>query len=133
MSLLQWKEEYNTGIQKMDEQHKKWMSIINQFYDQLQKREMHDNLGELLYKAIDYTNFHFSEEEKMMETYHFSGLEQQKKEHAEIRSKLSEMEKRYKEGRLDISLPVTSEMKSWFNRHISKLDNEYGKEIGPKL
>lgn len=131
MPLIKWKENYNTGISSMDAQHQTWVSIINEFYDQLNKEANKKNLEKLLEKAINYTNYHFEEEESMMEKHNFSGLAEQKKEHDEIREKLREFKERFDKGRLYISIPVTTELKSWFQHHITEMDKEYGEEIGP--
>ena len=32
---IEWSKKYNTGIDKIDEQHKKLVSIINNLYDKI--------------------------------------------------------------------------------------------------
>ena len=46
MSLIKWDDSYSTGIQKMDEQHKHWMEVINRFYDELNTKNFKGQYNE---------------------------------------------------------------------------------------
>lgn len=129
MPLMKWSEEFNTGVREMDEQHKKWMQVINNFYDHLQDKTLKSNIAELLDEAIEYTAYHFSEEEALMKRFNYPDYEKQKEEHAKITAHLAEYRVMLDEGRLNVSQPVTSEMKSWFNNHITDMDKGYGEFI----
>jgi len=126
MSLIKWNDSYSTGIQKMDEQHKHWMEVINRFYDELNTKNFKDNTMKLLDDAIQYTSFHFSQEEELMAKHGYPHLEEQKKEHNAIKEKLNSYRDMLVQGKLNVSQPITREMKSWFNNHITNMDKEYG-------
>jgi hemerythrin len=55
-----------------------------------------------------------------------SQLQEQEEEHERIRSVLDEYKIRLKRGTLNVSQPLTNELKSWFSSHITELDKEYG-------
>lgn len=126
MALIKWNDDYSTGIQEMDEQHKKWMEIINRFYDNLSRKDLKTNMSQLLNEAIDYTAFHFREEEALMKKMGYPGIQEQEEEHERIRSVLDEYKIRLQRGTLNVSQPLTNELKSWFSSHITDLDKEYG-------
>ncbi len=126
MPLLHWDEKYSTGIREMDEQHKKWMELINRFYDRINDVKLQDNMKDTLKEAIDYTVYHFDQEEKFMADKGYSKLSEQKKEHERIKNKLFEFQDLLDHDKLVVSSPLTREMKSWFNEHITNMDKEYG-------
>ena len=80
----------------------------------------------LLDDAIQYTSFHFSQEEELMARHGYPHLEEQKKEHNAIKEKLNSYRDMLVQGKLNVSQPITREMKSWFNNHITNMDKEYG-------
>lgn len=43
-----WEKEYNTGIEKIDSQHKKLVEIINRFYEELIIKENIECIDEIL-------------------------------------------------------------------------------------
>ena len=126
MAFLDWNDKYKIGVAEMDEQHKKWLSFLNAFYDNLDKGPITDKLKTLLDEAIDYTLYHFSEEEKYMTSIHYPKLKDQQAKHAEIREKLESYRQKMNDGKLVISTTVTTEMKKWFNEHILTDDKAYG-------
>jgi hemerythrin len=45
MGFLEWDERYNTGIPEMDKQHQKWVSILNEFYQNINNNFIVDPQG----------------------------------------------------------------------------------------
>ncbi len=39
MGFLQWSTKFELGIPEMDMQHKKWLEILNNFYDHLSEKK----------------------------------------------------------------------------------------------
>ena len=56
---MNWRSEYNTGIDVIDDQHKRILDYINQIED---VRFTHDRnkIKEVLDNIIDYTQSHFT-------------------------------------------------------------------------
>ena len=127
MPFLEWSDEFLTGNNKMDQQHKEWLRILNDFYDTLNMDNLQENLIRMLDDAIHYAYFHFKEEEAFMAKHNFQDLAIQKKEHAWMKKELLDFKIRFKEDMLYISQPVTDEMKKWFFDHVTGLDKNYGK------
>ncbi|HPA64295.1 MAG TPA: hemerythrin domain-containing protein, partial [Spirochaetota bacterium] len=66
MSIVTWGKEFEIGVPEMDKQHKRWIEIINNFYDNLERTNVDNKLKEMINEVLDYTHYHFSEEEKLM-------------------------------------------------------------------
>jgi hemerythrin len=67
--MFNWKDEYSTGVEFIDEQHKKLFEIGNKVYmvskDSF-RSDKYDKIVEVIYELKDYTIFHFSAEEEYM-------------------------------------------------------------------
>ena len=83
-----WKEEYNLGVDIIDEEHKRLFEFINNLYLLTQKkRGLLGNINDkrACRKALDYFKEHaiqhFADEEEYMALTHYEGLEQHKRIH----------------------------------------------------
>jgi len=132
MGFMKWNDSYKIGVDAMDKQHQKWLSILNDFYDNMDDKKITDNMIKMLDEAIRYTLFHFKEEEAYMTRIGYPKLVDQKKKHAEIAGKLKGYKDQLSSGKTVMSVAVTSEMKKWFNEHITNDDKAYGQYAAKK-
>ena len=66
MEALEWNDALATGIKKIDQQHKHLLEIINQVSAAIEHGDS-DAAGMALQHMRDYTVYHFSFEEKLLE------------------------------------------------------------------
>ena len=118
MGIFKWGAEYELGIPEMDKQHQRWIEIINGFYDNLERKDVDSKVLNMINDVLDYTNYHFTEEEKMMESIGYSELDEQKKMHELITVKMKEYKRKIESKELLLSMTVTNEMKEWLKNHI---------------
>ncbi|WP_017395123.1 hemerythrin domain-containing protein, partial [Acinetobacter haemolyticus] len=60
---MKWSVDYNTGIEVIDEQHRRILDYINQI-DELKHCNDRVKIKEVLNNIIDYTQSHFTFEER---------------------------------------------------------------------
>lgn len=127
MSLFKWSQEYSVGAMVMDDHHKQLFDIMNTLYA-MDAREVKTNIIPALEQLIAYTEFHFGEEERLLEQANYSGLTLQRMAHKEFVNKL----KSYKEkaqNNSDMSIFVANEASmtasDWLKGHILKIDKLY--------
>ncbi len=132
MALINWDDSLSVGISIIDEQHKKLIGLINEFYEALKENRAKEALGEVIKGMIDYTNYHFSAEEKYMDQYNFPGYEAHKKEHAHFVAKATDLQSRLAQGRLVVSVEVTNFLKEWLTKHIKNSDKNYSHYFSEK-
>lgn len=125
MAFMVWSKEFEIGIPEMDKQHQRWLELLNNFYDRLETSNMKDHLLRLIDEAIDYTQYHFSEEEKLMASIGYPAQNDQKKMHQDIRSKIAEYRQKIATDKPLMSMSVTNEFKGWFTHHILEEDRKY--------
>ena len=66
MAFFDWKENYSVGIAKLDDQHKKLVSFLNDLYSAMKAGKGTDVLDEVLKGMVAYTKTHFVTEENLM-------------------------------------------------------------------
>jgi len=67
MATFQWSSNFVTNLPKIDEQHRHLVDLINALGDHLGRDEIDESqLDSLFRELLDYTDYHFSEEERMM-------------------------------------------------------------------
>ena len=71
MSFIKWSEDYSVGIEKIDMQHKKLVSYINELHDAMKDGQSNSVIGDILNKLVKYTKEHFSTEEEYMQKYNY--------------------------------------------------------------
>lgn len=125
MSFYKWSSDYEFGIPEIDEQHKHFLELLNRFYDGLIEQAEKDQLVALLNEAIDYSHYHFSEEEKLMQDIGYEALIDQKKMHSDIEDKIENFKDKIIMDKLVLSKAITNELKSLFDSHILIEDKKY--------
>jgi hemerythrin-like metal-binding protein len=127
MAAIRWSEELSVEIGSIDSQHKKLIDLINSFYESVNKGLAKEKMLELIKALKDYTQYHFSNEERYMKQYGYPDFENHKKEHQQFIDTVLNFEERYKSGKLLLSLEVTNFIKDWVTNHILGTDKKYSK------
>ncbi|MFO8002581.1 MAG: bacteriohemerythrin [Marinilabilia sp.] len=123
--LIKWTKDLSVGNESLDKEHQRWIEILNDFYEGLKEGQSKEKLEELIVAMIDYTRYHFKNEEDFMASVNFPGLEDHKKAHEEYVEKITGFYDKMKNGKLILSLEVTNFLKSWLINHIKGVDQQY--------
>ena len=89
--MVAWKEEYRTGIEKIDQQHRKLFEIAGRAYDILKDQfclDKYDRIVEIIEELKDYTIYHFNFEEEYMQSIGYTRLFSHKVQHEEFIDKI---------------------------------------------
>jgi hemerythrin len=111
MGYLTWDKKYEIGLEDIDAQHKRWLELLNEFYDKLSGDEIKERLFALLKDASDYTEYHFDYEEKLMKRLLYPGLEKQHEMHGAIKATLESFRQNLETRKFFPSSEVTVELK----------------------
>ena len=97
MAHLVWQDDLNTGIQVIDNQHKRIVEMINLLHDAQQGKE-HAAIAEVIEELVDYTLSHFAFEETLMEDAGYQFSRAHKKIHELFIRRVSEYRVRFQAG-----------------------------------
>ena len=124
-------EQYLTGIDLVDEEHKELFHIIGEVYRVNTEEYLHDKYDEivhLLEELKEYTKFHFADEEKYMQSIQYEGLAAQKRAHDAFVARLEEMNFEHIDEHQQETLEEIMEfLTEWLVNHILHSDKKIGK------
>ncbi|MHA1584603.1 MAG: bacteriohemerythrin [Promethearchaeota archaeon] len=127
MKPLKWENKFSVGVDLFDEQHKRLILIITQLLEFTKENEFSTSLENILKNLTDYSIYHFSSEEILMQKYDFPGFEAHKAEHQKFIARLGEFNKDFHENKMNLSLKIYIFLKDWLKGHIEGVDKEYTK------
>jgi len=125
---IDWSDILSVGINLMDDEHKELFNRINALLAALLGQDSNYDLEALLNAIKEYTDFHFRDEEKLLEREGYPELEAHKKLHYAFESYLDDIGHKLKEQGLNAQLLIELQDKivNWLLDHIAKVDNKYG-------
>jgi len=124
---IKWTQELSVGHDTLDQEHKKWIAILNDFYQGLMEGKSKEKLSELIVAMLDYTKYHFANEEKYMKSLNYPDFEEHKEKHDFYVNKITEFYEKVKTGKMVLSLEVTNFLKTWLIDHIKGTDQNYAR------
>jgi hemerythrin len=128
MTKIEWDSSLSVGIDLIDEQHKMLIRRLNDLSSAIEMTQGEGSIVQTLDFLIEYTNFHFSAEEKCMDEYDYPGLDHQKKQHAEFKASLKNLVDDYEyEGvTRALTTSVNVFLNNWLINHIKGVDHKLG-------
>lgn len=128
MKEVQWTDNMSVGIELIDKQHKMLIQHLNNLIKSLEPNQGLTEVANTLSFLIDYTQFHFSEEEKHMAENKYPGLDQHKMKHDEFKTTLANLEEEFKEDGATHVLAdaINTLLVNWLIKHICNVDVEFG-------
>jgi hemerythrin len=131
--MFKWKEEYEVGVDFVDDQHKKLFEIANRAYE-LMKNELYidkyNRIIEIIHELKEYTAYHFTEEEQYMIKNGYRKFLSHKVEHDDFINKFNGINyERIDDGQDEYILELLNFIYEWIKEHILIKDKHYSKNI----
>ncbi len=130
---LAWQEEYGTGIESMDREHRELFRSAKSLYKTLFSAAAGAGTGDLLRQLLETTREHFETEERLMREHGYPGHVEHEQSHTLILSALGTICDDYDSWRLASKIDVSSIIKDNVMTHILTEDRKLGaflKELG---
>lgn len=128
MSEIVWDSSLSVGVDLIDEQHKMLIEKLKDLSDDFNQGHEQNRILKTLGFMIDYTDFHFTAEEKVMAENDYPGLEDQLQQHAEFKTTLDNILLDLKEdGPTDeLAKSINVFLLNWLVNHIKGTDQKLG-------
>ena len=126
-ALFNWSEEFETGVFVIDNQHRKFIQILNSLHHASKLGVSSLVIEDILKELKAYVDYHFSTEERYFAIFNYPGSFKHKREHDELKKKVSDYIKRYKSGDPFITIDLLNFLISWFKSHIKGYDVKFAK------
>ena len=129
--MFEMKEEYYLGIEVIDGQHKRLFEIAEEAYQLLNDEfvaDKFDYIAKILGDLKEYTIFHFTDEEKYMDSIQYKKIFSHKIEHQEFIEKLNNLDWDEIEANPDQTIMnLLNYLNDWLINHILYTDKLYTK------
>ncbi|NSB94395.1 hemerythrin [Clostridium saccharobutylicum] len=126
------KDEFKTGIDFIDAQHKKLFDIADDAYNLLKNEftiDKYDKVVQLINELKEYTAFHFKCEEEYMESINYKRMFTQKIEHDAFIKKLDDIDfKTIDENPDKYVFEMLEFLNNWLTGHILHNDKLIGEK-----
>lgn len=126
-------EKYHTGIELVDNEHRRLFEIIHDTNDLIHAELLHDKYDEimrLLAELKDYTEVHFHDEEALMERIHYPELDAQKRAHTAFVERLVEIDLSelddMDDNQQEYLIDLIQFLAGWLINHILGSDKKIG-------
>lgn len=120
---IAWSAELNTGIDVIDQQHRRIVDFINDL-EAAQVLGNHKQIKQVIEDCVDYTLSHFAFEESLQEEAGYQYCKPHKKVHELFTRKVIEYQERMALGE-DISEELHGMLARWLVNHIKRDDADY--------
>jgi hemerythrin len=131
VSNLIWTSNFNTGIDVVDNQHKRIVDMIN-LLRAARRRGNTEAIGAVIDDLIDYTMSHFAFEEAMMEDAGYALAHAHKRVHDLLVRHVNECRRRFRDGE-DITDELNGLLSRWLFDHILHHDAAYADPVKARL
>ena len=123
---IAWSEEYATGIEIIDEQHKRIFLYLAEI-DEAINNHSADKVEEVVRGLLDYSVTHNTFEESLMEKADYPMLEPHRQAHEAFKRRAENFVKRLTGGedRIRLAREVRTEIGLWLTGHIKREDQHY--------
>ena len=64
--FIEWTPDLSVKNETIDKQHQQWIKLLDDFYEGIRLGKSKEVLEQLILGMLDYTRYHFKEEEQHM-------------------------------------------------------------------
>ena len=128
---MEWRSEFQIGIEEIDKPHRRLFSNINDFISTT-KDASHSAILEILHCLANHAQTHFKAEEELMRRYNYPFLESHLQEHKRFMENFIVLSKEAGEGTSDpnyLSFRVQLLLFDWYSGHLAKADRHMGRHL----
>ncbi len=122
MSLIQWREEFSTGISGVDYEHQQLIEMINSIYSMLasnaDKQDIIDCLGDIYGKISG----HFMLEEQLMKKHAYDHYEVHSADHKQLLDDIGAITDEVESSARFDSEVLQQKLNNWFQLHFKTHD-----------
>ncbi len=123
--LVGWNDSFKIGISWVDEQHKVLFGLINKLYTTYGKAKSKAKLKEVLNDLLDYTIYHFGNEEEVFKKIDYPGTEKHLVQHKRFIDQIKTFRQEFNAGDVSVALDVVHFLQDWLVTHIQRTDKAY--------
>ncbi len=131
---IEWDDSYLLDVPEIDMQHKKLISIANQFYDVINgdETDYKIKMSGIIKKLTDYTEYHFTNEEELQQKIGYTGYPAHKQAHDYFIKEVGFQIQKLSDNDKSSLLGFYKYMVNWILTHVAKADKVWANFLKQK-
>jgi hemerythrin len=125
MNLIDWNDDFSVNIKVIDEQHKKLVDLVNKLHAAMMQGQGETLVHKILDALVDYTNYHFTDEEKLLEEHDYPNHDKHQEEHNKLLQDVLDFKIRQQANNEKLSPEMLNFLNVWLTNHILKSDRAF--------
>ena len=131
MALIEWREEFNTGIADVDHEHRELVELINRLHAHIADGADPIRVGEFLGEVFARVAAHFALEESIMRKHSYDEYRAHKAEHERLLDEIRDIMDAQQSGTTVVyEAKLSSVVRDWFVNHFKSKDARLHKRLG---
>ncbi len=127
-----WQDALSIQVAAMDDHHKRLIELANAVIEHLHGKPNHDSLIKAFDAMVDFAQYHFAAEEKLLALYDYPDTEDHCKKHGDLIRQVNEYQERLRGGDVPDRASFLRFFESWLLRHVLDDDRKYGVFLNAK-
>jgi hemerythrin-like metal-binding protein len=134
MGKITWCSDFCVGVAEIDAQHEHLVSMVNELFRAYMQGREKEVLSDIITGLSDYTAYHFSTEERLMDEHAYPATAEHRLEHREFIDRSIDFLLAYTSSNQeqDLAPVVLDYLEDWLLKHIRGTDVELGKFLRDK-
>ena len=124
MPLIEWKDEFSTGIAEVDDDHQDLVNLINLYYEDLSASPSATAVVDFLGAIYARISAHFTLEETVMLEIRYDHYEDHRAEHDRLLAEIRGMMADWTRGPGDLET-LSRCLNEWFTEHFRNSDARF--------
>lgn len=130
MALIEWKDEFSTGIPDVDHEHRQLIELINELHRAMSTGATAYTVPDFLGEIYAHVAAHFALEEKIMRERHYDQYPEHKSDHERLLDELRDMMDDFEENAYFSDAEFATHLNHWFVEHFKTRDARLHKHLG---
>mgnify|MGYP000678134687 CR=1 FL=1 len=123
--MIEWDEKYSVGLSMIDEEHKKFIDIINKAIAAKQRNNNQEEILEILNEMAKHAQELFKTEETYMIKFNYPEYQYHKEEHIDFSVKTQVYQSSIINDDYQTANEILEYLKQWLVNHIQITDKKY--------
>ena len=123
--MIEWDDKYSVCVSIIDEEHKKFIEIINKAIMLEQYSGNPKEITEVLNEMNKYADTHFATEEAYMVRFNYPDYENHRKEHQAFSIETMAFLDKITDNNRQLICEILEHLKSWLVNHVQGTDTKY--------
>ena len=124
-TFLPWTEVYSVKNEEIDNQHKRLINMLNKLYNAYMEKAPYNKLKEIIDELVEYTDYHFSTEEKLFKEKGFKQAESHIEQHENFKKQVIQFQEDFAAKKTTLNMKLITFLGDWIRKHILGSDQEY--------